>query len=108
MRNGLYKAAFRTPRGEGTGVVYLHDGRAHGGDAIQYYVGEYKAEGDGFTATLVSKAHSHYPGSGSVFGVDTAHMTLRGNAQGDTAQLSGTAKEAPGLTFQVVLTRIAD
>lgn len=34
LRNGSYSAWFRTPRGEGMGVVVLNDGKLSGGDTI--------------------------------------------------------------------------
>jgi len=108
MRNGLYKVAFRTPRGEGSGVVHLQDGKLHGGDSMQYYVGEYHAEGDHFRADVASKEHSRYPGMQSVFGVPTAHISLTGKFQGDTGTFDGTAREAPGVKFTATLTRICD
>jgi hypothetical protein len=62
--------------------------------------------------------HTDTPGFGSIFGRDHANISLRGTTKGDSAQMTGTAAEqelslhqtrlAPGVSFQVVLTRIAD
>lgn len=108
MRDGLYRVGFKTQLGEGSGVAYLHSGKVHGGDGLQYYVGHYTATGGHFEAEVASKRHSQFPGSQSVFGVDTAHITLKGNFQGDAGQFEGTAKEAPGVKFVASLQRISD
>ena len=44
----------------------------------------------------------------SVFGVDRTHITLLGTSLGDSAEMTGTATEAPGISFRATLTRIAD
>jgi hypothetical protein len=49
LRNGSYSAWFRTPQGEGTGVVVLNDGKMIGGDTVIAYTGSYVEEGDTFT-----------------------------------------------------------
>ena len=108
MRDGLYRVAFKTQLGEGTGVAYLHGGKLHGGDTGQFYVGDYQAEGGQFRANVISMRHSQYPGMRSVFGIDTAHITLVGTFQGDNGHFEGTAREAPGVSFTASLHRIAD
>jgi hypothetical protein len=44
----------------------------------------------------------------SVFGIDRVNITLKGTANGDSAKMTGTAREAPGVSFQATLTKIAD
>jgi hypothetical protein len=39
LRNGSYSAWFRTPQGEGTGIVVLNDGKMTGGDTVIAYTG---------------------------------------------------------------------
>lgn len=108
MRNGLYRAQFKTPFDFGAGVIVLRDGAARGGDAIMFYVGEYKIEGQKFTANLKVAPHTQVPGGTTVFGTQTVSLSVQGTIQGDTANLTGTAKEAPGVKFEAVLTRLAD
>lgn len=108
MRNGLYKAEFRTPRDSGAGVVVLQDGVARGGDGIMYYRGDYSIEGSAFTARLHVAPHSRNAGGQNVFGPNTVNITIKGTFSGDTASLAGTAAEAPGVPFQATLTRLAD
>ena len=50
LRNGSYSAWFRTPQGEGTGIVELNDGQLTGGDTVIGYDGSYTQDGDSFTA----------------------------------------------------------
>jgi hypothetical protein len=118
MRDGLYKVAFQTQLGAGAGVVVLQGGKLKGGDSRIYYTGSYTETGDQFTAQVATELHTDTPGFGSIFGRDHANISLRGTTKGDSAEMTGTAAEqelslhqtrlAPGVSFQVVLTRIAD
>src|SRR5260370_38371144 len=106
LRNVSYSACFRSRQGEGTGVVVLNDGKITGGDNVSAYTGSYDADGDRFTASLAIGRHTQ--GQPSVFGIDNVDLTLAGNWTPTTASCTGTAKQAPGVTFEAVLIRIAD
>jgi hypothetical protein len=106
LPDGFYGARFKTPKGEGAGVVTLANGQLRGGDSALAYSGTFAQEGDDFTATLVTDRHAQ--GSPSVFGIDAVNISLTGKSTGASATCAGTAKQAPGLTFQAVLTRISD
>ena len=93
-------------QGEGTGVIELNDGKVTGGDAALAYTGSYVADGDIFTAFIATERHT--PGQPSVFGIDDVNLTLTGKSTPTTASCTGTAKQAPGLTFEATLIRIAD
>ena len=101
IRDGEYAAWYRTPIGAGTGTVRLADGRITGGDAFISYGGSYQVDGDCFTATLTTARHA--PGQPTVFGIDEVEVTLAGRCSGTVASCSGTARQAPGLTFEVTL-----
>lgn len=105
-RNGLYAVLFQTPRGAGTGVVFLQDGVLRGGDSMIYYTGKYQLNGDSFSAEVTTNAHAHPPGMASVFGRDSVNITLKGDFSGDDATLTGTAKEVSGIQFNGRLKRI--
>ena len=106
LRNGSYSVWFRTPRGEGTGVIALDDGKMIGGDTVIAYAGSYVVEGNTFTASI--KTERHTPGQASVFGIDRVDLTLTGKSTPTTASCTGTAKQAPGLTFEATLVRMDD
>jgi hypothetical protein len=106
LADGLYSVRFKTPMGEGAGVVTLIGGRLRGGDAGIAYLGSYKQDGDNFTATV--KTQRHTQGLGSVFGKDGVTISLVGKSSGTGANCTGTAAEAPGVTFQAVLSYISD
>jgi T3SS negative regulator,GrlR len=107
LQNGSYSAWFRTQQGEGTGIVVLSDGKITGGDNVSAYTGSYiVVDGDKFTASLASRRHT--PGQPSVFGIDNVDLTLTGKFTPTTASCTGTAKQAPGLTFEAALIRIKD
>jgi hypothetical protein len=106
LRNGSYSAWFRTPQGEGTGIVVLNNGKLTGGDAVLAYTGTYFQNGDRFSASVRTRRHS--PGQASIFGVDKLDLTLTGKSTPTTASCTGTAKQAPGLTFVATLVPMAD
>ena len=106
MRNGSYSAWFRTQQGEGTGIVVLSDCKLTGGDNVSAYSGAYVMEGDTFRASVAARRHTQ--GQPSVFGIDNVDLTLTGKSTPTTASCTGTAKQAPGLTFEATLIRMAD
>ena len=106
LRNGSYSAWFKTPKAGGTGIVVLNDGKLTGGDTVLAYTGTYFQNGDIFSASVTTRRHT--PGQPSVFGIDEFDLTLTGKSTPTTASCSGTAKQAPELTFEAVLVRMAD
>lgn len=106
MRDGLYKVAFQTPLGAGAGVVVLQDGKLRGGDSSMYYVGSYSETGSQFSAEVASSRHTQ--GLPSVFGKDNVRISLKGTSQSDSAQMTGTSPDAPGVRLQATLTRLGD
>jgi hypothetical protein len=113
LRNGSYSAWFRTRHKvgtgimqEGTGVVELNDGKVTGGDPVFAYSGSYFQNGDEFSASLTTRRHTQ--GQPSVFDMDNVDLTVTGKSTPTTASCTGTAKQAPGLTFEAVFVRMAD
>ncbi|GKQ53129.1 hypothetical protein [Bradyrhizobium sp. Ce-3] len=102
QRDGQYAAWFRTPRGEGTGIVHLANGRISGGDAMFVYGGSYQLDDDRFTATLTTHRYVDGPFT-TVFGCDEVEAQLTGTFSGNRAMCSGTAKQAPGVLFEATL-----
>src|SRR6266567_9179029 len=106
LQNSKYSVWFRTPQGEGCGIVSLIDGNVSGGDNISSYTGTYVQDGDKFAATIAVKRHTQ--GQPSVFGIDNVDITLSGRSTTTTASCLGTANQAPSMPFQATLIRIAD
>ena len=106
LQNSKYSVWFRTPQGEGYGIVSLMDGKVSGGDNISSYAGTYVQEGDKFAATVAVRRHTQGPPS--VFGLDNVDLTLSGKSTLTTASCIGTADQVPSATLQATLTRIAD
>jgi hypothetical protein len=79
-----------------------------GGDTEMAYTGSYVVDGDIFTAFIAAARHT--PGQPSVFGIgiDNLDLTLTGKSTPTTASCTGTAKQAPGLTFEATLVPMAD
>src|ERR1700716_2243330 len=101
LQNAEYSVWFRTPEGEGYGIISLMDGDVSGGDTISSYTGTYVQEGDKFAATIAVKRHTQ--GLPSVFGIDNVDITLSGKSTPTMASCSGKAKQAPAMIFQATL-----
>jgi hypothetical protein len=101
LRDGKYAAWFRTPRGQGTGLVDLTEGRISGRDGFFTYGGSYQVDQQHFTAVLTVKRHAE--GNPSVFGPDEVEVNLTGVCSGAVATCSGTAKEVPDIKFEATL-----
>jgi hypothetical protein len=106
LQNAKYSVWFKTPQGEGYGIVSLMDGNVSGGDSISEYTGTFVQDGDKFSATIAVRRHTQ--GQPSVFGIDNVDITLSGKSTPTTASCFGTAKQALGMTFQATLIRIVD
>ena len=106
LQNAEYSVWFRTPEGEGYGIISLMDGDVSGGDTISSYTGTYVQDGDKFAATIAVKRHTQ--GLPSVFGIDNVDITLSGKSTPTTASCFGTAIQAPDTTLQATLIRIVD
>ena len=100
-RDGRYAVWFRTPRGEGTGIVELANGIISGSDSFLTYGGSYKVDDDRFTATLTTTRHT--AGPPTLFGIDEIELELAGQFKGRMASCSGTARQAPELPFEATL-----
>ncbi|CCE00475.1 conserved hypothetical protein [Bradyrhizobium sp. STM 3809] len=101
MKEGTYSAWFKTPKGQGTGLVELVDGIVRGGDAVLSYFGSYEVHGDRFTALI--KTRRHASGQPSLFGPDELTLSLEGCCRGTPMTCSGTAAEAPDVPFEAIL-----
>lgn len=101
LRDGRYAAWFRTSHGEGTGIVYLLNGRISGGDSIFTYSGSYEVDDERFTAALTTKRHA--AGPPTLFGIDEVNVKLSGRFNATTAWCSGTAEQVPDLAFEATL-----
>jgi T3SS negative regulator,GrlR len=61
MKNGLYSLAAVAVDGEDVevgGVLILHDGKLHGGDAYVYYTGTYDCSDGKWKGEMISKEHT--------------------------------------------------
>jgi hypothetical protein len=101
FKDGTYAAWFRTPLGDGTGIVDFADGKMWGRDSIMLYSGTYDIVGDRFSAVVTAKRHTE--GHATVFGVDDLVVRLEGVSRGAIVTCRGTADAAPGLAFEATL-----
>ena len=108
ITQGKYSVWFKTPVGEGAGVVeFAPDGKLSGGDTTFSYAGSWTQERERFRATLSAKRAT--PGPPGVFGMDEIDIVVTGHSY-DSASVSctGFAKQAPGLKLEVELIRMDD
>jgi hypothetical protein len=108
IAEGKYSIWFRTPIGEGAGVVeFLPNGELRGGDTTFSYTGSWKQHGERFKAAISAKRTA--PGPSGVFGRDEIDITVTGRSDdGVTASCTGFAKQSPGLKLEVTLIRLRD
>jgi hypothetical protein len=106
LRDGEYAVWFKTPGGEGTGIIFLVNGKIAGGDSVLSYSGRYEVNEDRFTATLSTKRFA--AGHPSLFGIDEIELKLTGHVNGMTASCSGKAEQVPELPFRATLIRVQD
>jgi hypothetical protein len=104
LEDGEYAAWYKTPRGEGTGMIVLADGKLTGSDSVLAYSGSYEISGDHFTAIVFTERHS--PGQPSLFGIDNIELEVNGKLNGTTVCCSGRARHAPDVPFHVTLIRV--
>jgi hypothetical protein len=100
---GKYTVWFKTPIGEGAGIVELRpDGKLSGGDTTFSYDGNWMLEGERFRAAMSARRVA--PGPPGVFGMDEIDIVLAGQPDGDASvSCTGFAKQTPGLKLEVVL-----
>lgn len=105
---GKYSAWFKTPIGEGAGVVKLGaDGTLRGGDTTFSYEGDWSQEDGRLKASY--SARRVEPGPPGVFGMDEIDIVVTGYSRGDgSVSCTGFAKQSPGLTLEVVLIPVRD
>jgi hypothetical protein len=106
IEDGEYAAWYKTPRGEGTGIIMLANGKMTGSDTVLAYSGTYEIDGDHLSAIVVTQRHS--PGQSSLFGIDNIELEVEGKASGSTVVCSGRARHAPDVPFHVTLIRVQD
>jgi hypothetical protein len=108
VKDGKYSVWFKTPVGEGAGVIEFNpNGELNGGDTSFAYVGNWEQDGERFKATLSAKRIA--PGPPGVFGMDEIDIIVAGHSDGDaSASCTGFAKQSPGLKLEVMLVRLND
>lgn len=108
ITEGKYSVWFRTPIGEGAGIVeFGSNGELSGGDATYSYIGTWEQVDERFKATLSAKRM--ISGPPGVFGLDEIDITVTGRSVGGVvASCAGFARQAPGLKLEVTLIRIRD
>jgi hypothetical protein len=104
--DGFWTAKFVTPLGSGGGVAYFTANEVFGGDSGFTYLGTYQVNGTEIVAKL--KITPYFAGAPSVFGATSQafDLVITGNVQGAQVSGKGTANIAPGVSFQVNLTKV--
>jgi hypothetical protein len=97
IRNGLYSIHIRMldgVDGGNTGVMVLHDGRIHGGDALFDYIGSYTSANGKWKGEIINREHTRSQGERPVFGGYEVGIGFSGTytdvgAEGDATALAG-------------------
>jgi hypothetical protein len=106
IEDGEYAAWYKTPRGEGTGIIVIANGKITGSDSVLAYSGTCQVDGDQISAVVYTKRHS--PGQSSLFGIDDIELEIEGKLVGNSVACSGHARHAPEVPFHVTLIRVQD
>lgn len=102
LKDGTYAAWFKTPFGQGTGIVHVAHGKIWGRDGVMTYDGTCEVDGNRFTATVMTKRHTE--GLPTVFGDDQElELKLEGTSTGKVATYVGTAERFPGVILEGTL-----
>ena len=106
ITEGKYTSWFKTPVGEGMGVIELGpNGQLSGGDATFAYSGTCGVTGERVRAVLNAKRV--VDGPPGVFGLDEIDIVATGySTDGITALCTGFAKQSPGIKLEVTLVRM--
>lgn len=107
MHEGLYEIRFKTAQGEGRGLVTLKSGEILGGDAIILYAGTYNTGNGQVTAHVKTRRYASVPGMISVFGRDDVQIEFIGTVNGDSIVGNGSSPNAPGISLNVSMRRLA-
>jgi hypothetical protein len=106
IEDGEYAAWYKTPRGDGTGIIVLANGKISGCDAVLAYFGSYQVDGDRLSALVTTERHS--PGQSSLFGIDDIELEVEGKLTGNIIVCTGRAKHAREVPLHVTLIRVQD
>jgi hypothetical protein len=102
LKDGTYAAWFKTPQGQGTGIVHVAEGRIWGRDGVMTYDGSCEVDGSRFTAKVITRRHTE--GLPTVFGDDhELELKLVGTCAGRIATYTGTAEQFPGVLLEGAL-----
>lgn len=102
---GKYSVWFKTPVGEGSGMITIHEnGELCGADSTFSYSGQWTQIGNRFRGSWTARRTS--PGPPDVFGMDEVDMVATGQSEGTTITAIGFAKQAPGLKLEIELIRM--
>lgn len=104
MRNGIYRVWYKGPGLQGTTAVMLIGQDVFACDRTHTFVGTYKRERDWVTAEILCQRHSPHLKANLLAELNEYHLSLKGRAKDDLADLRGTIAEAPGveLEFQYI------
>lgn len=112
IANGLYSIHIRMLDGidgGNTGVMVLHDGRIHGGDAFFDYIGAYTSANGRWKGELVNHEHTPSQGERPVFGGYEVGIGFSGTYTDDGAVAEATALAGKrSIRFSAVLKKLAE
>ena len=108
ITEGKYSIWFKTPIGDGAGIVEFGPrGELSGGDTTFSYIGNWEQDGERFKAAISARRMA--PGPPGVFGMDEIDIVVAGHSDDEvSASCTGFARQSPGLRLEVTLIRIRD
>lgn len=102
LKDGTYRAWFKTPSGQGTCIAHLANGQVWGRDSVMTFSGTCEVDGERFTAIIMTKRHTEGPIT--VFGdAQELTLTLEGTCAGPMPRYTATAEQFPGVLMEGTL-----
>lgn len=101
MRNGLYRSWFKGPHSEGCSAIILLNGRVISSDPGHTYIGYYTVSGGIFVADVHAKRHTQLTLPAAMADLDHFDIHCEGPATAETALLTCTMPEAPGISVEI-------
>jgi hypothetical protein len=105
---GFFKCEYQAGGVSGRSVMYVYNGKMLGGNSAFAHVGEYKEEGGEIVAEISGQRHNIDPRYQTLYGSDTASISVRGRVRHGMVHFEGGTSEAPGAVFRAVLTPLDD
>lgn len=108
MRNGLYRTWFKGPFAQGSSALILLNGQVICSDPGHTYFGTFTDQGGVFVADVRAKRHTNLALPAAMADLDEFDIHCEGPSTRETALLTCTMPQAPGITVEIKMLWIGE